>query len=250
MEICFCSPAAAPRVGSATSCRPRGGSPPRPGRRRPGRRGSCNCGRRRRAGRPAPSRWPWRSPGPARPGSWPRGPPWPQRARRRWRWRASGGCCRSWCRSWASSPCARCRGASPPGGGVPAAALRHGGHRARRPGGRGRIPHRSPWRRVAAGERPRRPRWPRDFARRAADPDAESLARRLFSAWSRHAPGPDTFAGTGETLQRLRAAQIEARTQTLPIVYTLLIGWLLFAVAALVGPPALLSLLRGLGGSF
>ena len=89
-----------------------------------------------------------------------------------------------------------------------------------------------------------------DFARRAGDPDAESVARRLLSAWSRHAPGPGTFAGMGEALRRLRAAQIQARTRTLPIVYTLLIGWLLFAVAALVAPPALLSLLRGLGGAF
>jgi hypothetical protein len=87
-----------------------------------------------------------------------------------------------------------------------------------------------------------------EFARRLGDPDADSLARRLLSAWSRHAPGPDTFAGMTEALRRLRAAQIRARTRTLPIVYTLLIGWLLFAVAALAAPPALLSLLRGLGG--
>ncbi len=89
-----------------------------------------------------------------------------------------------------------------------------------------------------------------EFAERLSDPDADSLARRLGSAWSRHAPGLDTFGGMGEALRRLRAAQIQARTRTLPVLYTLLIGWLLFAVAALVAPPALLSLLRGLGGSF
>ena len=89
-----------------------------------------------------------------------------------------------------------------------------------------------------------------EFAARLADPDADSLARRLGVAWSRHAPGPDTFAGLGEALRRLRAAQVLARTRTLPVLYTLLIGWLLFAVAALVAPPALLALLRGLGGAF
>lgn len=89
-----------------------------------------------------------------------------------------------------------------------------------------------------------------EFADRLSDPDADPLARRLLVAWSRRAPGPETFAGLGETLRRLRAAQVHARTRTLPVLYTLLIGWLLFAVAALVAPPALLALLRGLGGAF
>ena len=75
------------------------------------------------------------------------------------------------------------------------------------------------------------------FAARLSDPDPTAVARRLSAAWRLRAPGPDTFAGFGDTLRHLRETHIVARTKTLPVVYVAIVGWMIFALVAIIVVP-------------
>ena len=77
-----------------------------------------------------------------------------------------------------------------------------------------------------------------ELAERLADPDVTAVARRLSAAWRLRAPGPETFAGFGDTLRHLRETHIAARTKTLPVVYVAIAGWMLFALVAIIAVPA------------
>ncbi len=85
-----------------------------------------------------------------------------------------------------------------------------------------------------------------EFAQRLADPDLTAVARRLSAAWRLRAPGPDTFAGFGDTLRHIRETHIAARTKTLPVVYVAIAGWMLFALVAIVAVPAGTAFLHSL----
>ena len=85
-----------------------------------------------------------------------------------------------------------------------------------------------------------------EFAERLADPDLTAVARRLSAAWRLRAPGPDTFADFGDTLRHLRETHIAARTKTLPVVYVAIVGWMLFALVAIVAVPAGTAFLHSL----
>lgn len=88
----------------------------------------------------------------------------------------------------------------------------------------------------------------REFGRRAADPDADAVARHLAAAWTMSAPGREVFAALGATLRRLEQARVLARTRRLPVLFDLITGLALLDVALLAGVPALawfMSLLRG-----
>ena len=84
------------------------------------------------------------------------------------------------------------------------------------------------------------------LTQRLADPDLTAVARRLSAAWRLRAPGPDTFAGFGDTLRHLRETHIAARTKTLPVVYVAIAGWMLFALVAIVAVPAGTAFLHSL----
>ena len=85
-----------------------------------------------------------------------------------------------------------------------------------------------------------------ELAQRLADPDLTAVARRLSAAWRLRAPGPDTFAGFGDTLRHLRETHIAARTKTLPVAYVAIAGWMLFALVAIVAVPAGTAFLHSL----
>ena len=85
-----------------------------------------------------------------------------------------------------------------------------------------------------------------EFAERLADPDLTAVARRLSAAWRLRAPGPDTFAGFGDTLRHIRETHIAARTKTLPVAYVAIAGWMLFALVAIVAVPAGTAFLHSL----
>ncbi len=85
-----------------------------------------------------------------------------------------------------------------------------------------------------------------EFAQRLADPDLTAVARRLSAAWRLRAPGPDTFAGFGDTLRHIRETHIAARTKTLPVAYVAIAGWMLFALVAIVAVPAGTAFLHSL----
>ena len=85
-----------------------------------------------------------------------------------------------------------------------------------------------------------------EFAARLSDPDPTAVARRLSAALRLRAPGPDTFAGFGDTLRHLRETHISARTKTLPVVYVAIAGWMLFALVAIVAVPAGTAFLHSL----
>ena len=85
-----------------------------------------------------------------------------------------------------------------------------------------------------------------ELAERLPDPDLTAVARRLSAAWRLRAPGPDTFAGFGDTLRHIRETHIAARTKTLPVVYVAIAGWMLFALVAIVAVPAGTAFLHSL----
>ena len=85
-----------------------------------------------------------------------------------------------------------------------------------------------------------------EFAQRLADPDLTAVARRLSAAWRLRAPGPDTFAGFGDTLRHIREAHIAARTKTLPVAYVAIAGWMLFALVAIIAVPVGTAFLHSL----
>ena len=85
-----------------------------------------------------------------------------------------------------------------------------------------------------------------ELAQRLADPDLTAVARRLSAAWRLRAPGPDTFAGFGDTLRHLRETHIAARTKTLPVVYVAIAGWMLFALVAIIAVPVGTAFLHSL----
>ena len=85
-----------------------------------------------------------------------------------------------------------------------------------------------------------------ELAQRLADPDLTAVARRLSAAWRLRAPGPDTFAGFGDTLRHIRETHIAARTKTLPVAYVAIAGWMLFALVAIIAVPAGTAFLHSL----
>ena len=85
-----------------------------------------------------------------------------------------------------------------------------------------------------------------ELAQRLADPDLTAVARRLSAAWRLRAPGPDTFAGFGDTLRHIRETHIAARTKTLPVAYVAIAGWMIFALVAIVAVPAGTAFLHSL----
>jgi pilus assembly protein TadC len=85
-----------------------------------------------------------------------------------------------------------------------------------------------------------------ELAQRLADPDLTAVARRLSAAWRLRAPGPDTFAGFGDTLRHIRETHIAARTKTLPVVYVAIAGWMLFALVAIIAVPVGTAFLHSL----
>ncbi len=85
-----------------------------------------------------------------------------------------------------------------------------------------------------------------ELAERLADPDLTAVARRLSAAWRLRAPGPETFAGFGDTLRHIRETHIAARTKTLPVAYVAIAGWMLFALVAIVAVPAGMAFLHSL----
>ena len=85
-----------------------------------------------------------------------------------------------------------------------------------------------------------------ELAQRLADPDLTAVARRLSAAWRLRAPGPETFAGFGDTLRHIRETHIAARTKTLPVAYVAIAGWMLFALVAIVAVPAGTAFLHSL----
>ena len=78
------------------------------------------------------------------------------------------------------------------------------------------------------------------------DPDLTAVARRLSVAWRLRAPGPETFAGFGDTLRHIRETHIAARTKTLPVVYVAIAGWMLFALVAIIAVPVGTAFLHSL----
>ena len=85
-----------------------------------------------------------------------------------------------------------------------------------------------------------------ELAQRLADSDLTAVARRLSAAWRLRAPGPETFAGFGETLRHIRETHIAARTKTLPVVYVAIAGWMLFALVAIIAVPVGTAFLHSL----
>lgn len=85
-----------------------------------------------------------------------------------------------------------------------------------------------------------------ELAERVADPDLTAVARRLSAAWRLRAPGPDTFAGFGDTLRHIRETHIAAQTKTLPVVYVAIAGWMIFALVAIIAVPVGTAFLHSL----